>query len=861
MMRRLLFIWSLLFIVAAASAQSVRVSAPHQVAVGEQFQIEYVVNSQDVRSFNPGAMPDGIEILYGPSTSTQSSFQMVNGHTSSSSSTTITYIARATKRGAFTMPAAHVNVSGRNVTSAAYKIQAQGATRVAQRGGSSQVDNIDNSRNNVASAPHGEDLFIRVSANKTHVREQEPILLSYKVYTLVDLTHLDGKVPDLKGFHTQEIKLPTQKTFHREQVGNRTYNTVTWSQYVMYPQMTGKLEIPPIIFHGIVLQETRDPFAFITSGGYEEVKRDIRAPGITITVDPLPARPKNFSGGVGHFNISAQLNKDEAQTGTPLNMRVVVSGTGNLKLIKKPITNIPKELEVYEPKVSDKTKLTANGIEGNMVYDYVIVPQKAGKYTIPPFTFNYFDTTSGQYKTISTQSFDIDVKHGDGEQTIAPVAYPETNNDDIRPLKTSKSLLSGSTDFFASPLYWILIIVLLVIIVIILTMFRKTVADHADAAHLRGKNANKVATRRLRVAALLKQEGRSSDFYDEVLKALWGYVGDKLSMPVEELSRDNISDRLAFKNVEQETISQFIYALDECEYERYAPGDTSGNMDKTYSSAVDAIMKIEHSIKNGNKKNKKTSAQQVLIILLLCFLSSTTASAITKSNADAEYKKGNYQQAIRDYEELLKAMPSPELYYNLGNAYYRSDNMARAILSYERALQLSPSDEDILFNLQMAQSKTIDKITPQPEMFLLKWTKSLINMFSIDGWAYLSVASLLLLIVCVLIWLIADSTRWQATGFYGGLVGSLFFVIAIVFAFIQRSWLNSPNGAIVTASSVTVRQTPATTGKDTFVLHEGTRVDITDRSMKGWLEVHLIDGRNGWIEVNKVEEITTNDKH
>ena len=829
-------------------AQGIRISAPHQVGVGEQFQIEYVVNSQDVRSFHPGNIPDGIEIIYGPSTSTQSSFQMVNGHTSSSSSTTITYIARAKKQGAFTLPAAQANVGGKNVSSSAFKIQAQGGAHASQRSNAPAMDEVDLGHgHHQASAPRGEDLFIRVSANKNHVREQEPILLSYKVYTLVDLTHLDGKVPDLKGFHTQEIKLPSQKTFTREQVGGRTYNTVTWSQYVMYPQMTGKLEIPPITFHGVVLQESRDPFAFITGGGYEEVKRDIKAPGLTITVDPLPARPKDFSGGVGRFNISAQLSKNDSKTGTPMNLRVVVSGNGNLKLIKKPTATLPKEFEVYEPKVTDKTKLTANGIEGNMVYDYVIVPQKAGKFTIPPFSFTYFDVGSAQYKTISTQSFDVEVVQGDGEPATTTLAEPVA--EDIRPLKTGKSLLPGTVDFFSSAIYWVIIVVLLAILVMILAMFRKTAADHADVARLRGKNANKVATRRLRVAALLKDEGRSDDFYEEILKALWGYVGDKLSMPVEQLSRDNISERLAERGVEEDTIDLFLHSLDECEFERYAPGDAKGNMDKTYAAVADAIMKIENTMK------AKVKTDKVGLLLLFFLMTATSASAITKTNADAEYKKGNYQQAIRDYEDLLKANPSADLYYNLGNAYYRTDNMAHAILSYERALQLSPSDEDIRFNLQMAQSKTIDKITPQSEMFLVTWSKALVTCLSIDGWAYVAVISLFLLVALVVVWLLADHLRWRIIGFYGGWLCLLLFLLANVFAFVQRSWLSNRDGAIVMVPSVTVKQTPAKVSKDAFVLHEGARVDITDRAMKGWLGISLIDGREGWVETGKVEEI------
>ena len=860
-MRKMISIWCMMFIITAVEAQTLSVNAPHQVNVGEQFQIEYEVNSQDVHSFHPGNIPDGIEILYGPSTSTQSSFQMVNGHTNSSSSTTITYIARATKRGTFTMPAAHVVVGGKTVNAAAFKIQAQGAGHVSSHRQSSAVNPVDEARRHAAAVPQGEDLFIRVSANKYHVREQEPILLSYKVYTLVDLTQLNGKVPDLKGFHTQEIKLPAQKTFQHEEVNGRTYNTVTWSQYVMYPQMTGKLEIPPITFHGIVLQQVRDPFSFFSGGGYEEVRRDIKAPGVTITVDPLPTRPKDFSGGVGHFNISAQLTEDDYQTGTPMNLRVVVGGAGNLKLIKKPSAHISTSFEVYDPKVTDKTKLTAKGIEGNMVYDYMIVPQETGRLTIPPFTFTYFDTLAGQYKTIKTQAFDVDIRKGNDESAASKSAVADTQNETIRPLKTTTSLFSGTNSFFGSLRYWIIVILLFLIWGIILLMFRKTAADRSDVARLKGKNANKVATRRLRIAALLKTEGRSSDFYDEVLKALWGYIGDRLSMPVEQLSRDNISEQLTAQQVPADTIELFLHSLDECEYERYAPGDSAGNMDKTYASAVKAIMNIEQAMKyNRMNKNRGAGAHTVISVILF-LLPTCNVSAITKNNADSEYQKGNYLQAIHDYEELLKEEPTAELYYNLGNAYYKNDNIARAILAYERAQQLSPGDEDTRFNLEMANAKTIDKIVPQSEMFLLTWAKALVCFLNSNGWAYLAIASLLLLIVLTVTWLLADSMLWRGIGFYGAVCCLLLFILSNIFACIQDTWLHRHDGAIVMSSSVTVRQSPATTAKEAFVLHEGTRVDITDRSMKGWLGIQLINGREGWIDETKVEEITVHARH
>jgi len=862
-MRKFYTIIILLLAVVAAAAQRITVDVPSHVEVGEQFQIEYVVNTQHVRGFQPGNMPDGIEILYGPSTSSQSSFQIVNGHTSSSSSMTITYVARATKRGTFTLPSAQANVGGHVVSSHHARIVAVGGSRASSSGGSAnnEDEEMETRHRSPSTGRLADDLFIRVTANKKHVHEQEPILLTYKVYTLLDLTQLDGKMPDTKGFHTQEVKLPQQKTFHKETVNGRTYNCVTWSQYVMYPQMTGQLEIPSITFHGIVMEEARDPISFITGGGYQEVRRDIKAPGMKILVDPLPAKPAGFSGGVGHMNISAQLNKTDVKAGDPINLRLVVSGVGNLKLVKQPNVVFPADFDKYDAKVTDKTSLTANGVEGNMVYDILAVPRKEGTYTIAPVVFTYYDTHTNSYKTLRTQSFTVNVAKGDG--TVGTVSdYTAVKDEDIHGIMEGKITRRSVSEFFYGSVgYWIIVALLVAAIAVVLFMFRRTAIERADIARLRGKNANKVATRRLRKASSLMKKNSPDEFYDEVLRALWGYVGDKLNMPATELSRDNISERLASHGVDDATIDKFIGALDECEYMRYAPGDARGNMNRTFEAAMTAITDIEGVM----KKQKKASASQpgtsammllaVIVMLLGSPLFSLPANAITKDNADTEYKKGNYLQAVKDYQELLKGGPSAELYYNLGNAYYRLENITQAVLAYERALQLSPGDDDIRFNLQMARQKTIDKITPESEMFFVTWWNQLVSIMGVDTWAYTALISLALFVLLLLVYLMADRVALRKLGFYGGLLLLLLFVLSNVCAAIQRSHIEERSGAVVISSSASVKKIPTATSAEAFLLHEGTKVKIRDRSIKNWFGVKLEDGREGWIESRHLEII------
>ena len=813
--------------ITQVNAQRFTVNVPSQVSVGENFRLVYTIDTQNAKDFRIGDIPEALEIITGPYTSKQTSYMMVNGHTTGSSSITFTFILCATKNGVYTIPPAHITANGKRLSSRNAKVKVSGESQ--NTGGAPRMhddsDNMPDLRD--AGTPiSGKDLFIKVSANKKRVHEQEPILLTYKVYTLVDLTQLEGKMPDLTGFHTQEIPLPQQKSFHIERVNGRPYKCVTWSQYVMYPQMTGKLEIPSITFNGTVIQQNRnvDPFeAFLNGGsGYIEVKRAIKAPGVTIQVDPLPQRPSNFSGGVGKFNISAQLNKSEVKANEPITIRVIIGGTGNLKLIKQPQVKFPKDFDTYDAKITDKTKLTANGVEGNMIYDFLAVPRNQGSYVIPPIEFVYYDIEANAYKTVRTQEFKLDIAKGDGNVNAA-VDYSNLKDKDIHPIKEGEIEIQDINDiFYNSTAYWIILSLLFVIFASVLIIFRKRAIDNADITRLKIKKANRVATRRLKYANTLMLKNEHDKFYDEVLRALWGYVGDKLNMPVEQLSKDNIAERLTQKNVDDETTSMFIRAVDECEYNRYAPGDTKGNMNQTFEAAMTAIIKIENVLR---KKPGSKAPLSLILLAILIFAIPAPATAITKKNADDEYKKGNYMQAIRDYEELLKKGPSVELYYNLGNAYYRTDNITRAVLNYERALLLSPGDDDIRFNLQMARSKTIDKITPKSEMFFVTWYKSLVNFTSIDGWANTAIASIAIALLLILCYLFGKKILIRKAGFYGAMFFVLLFIASNIFAYEQRRILTRRTGAIITSTSAALKKTPVANSEYNTIIHEGSRVE------------------------------------
>ena len=845
-------IFSLLF--SHVVAQTLTGRAPSQVAVGEQFRLSYTVNTDDVKGFRAGNIPEEFDVLMGPSTSTQSSYQLVNGHMSSSSSVTYTYILMAKKNGSFTIPAAQAQVGGKTIQSSELHIKVSGQAQSSQ-GGSRQSSPGEEIRS-AGSAISGSDLFIKVSASKHRVREQEPILLTYKVYTLVGLTQLNGKMADLKSFYTREVPLPAEKSFKVENFNGRAYKTVTWQQYVMFPQATGKLEIPSITYEGLVVQRNRnvDPFeAFFNGGsGYIEVKKQITAPGITIQVDPLPQRPANFSGGVGQFNISATLDQPQVKANNPVKLRVVVSGVGNMKLLKQPVVKFPKDFDSYDAKVTDNTKLTTQGLEGSIVYDYLAVPRHQGDFDIPAIEYTYFDTRSGEYKTVQTEAFKLHVEKGDGTGTVATFNGQEDVkllNSDIHFIHTGSTRQRAIGDyFFGSTEYWITLAVLLLGFVSLFVIFRRRAIENANVVKQRAGKANKVATKRLKKAAKLMAAGKQGDFYDEVLRALWGFVGDKLNMPVEQLSRENISQQLASHHVSEDTIQQFLGALDECEFARYAPGDATGNMNKVYEAAMTAITQIATTM----KKSRTSKSATLLLLLLLLPLS---APAVTKAEADSAYTNEQYQKAAELYEQLLKQGVSADLYYNLGNAYYRMDNMTQAVLNYERALLLSPGDGDIRFNLQMARSKTIDKIVPESEMFFVTWYRSLVNLQSVDAWARMAIIALVGAILLALAYLFANAIWLRKIGFFGGMFFVLVFLVSNLLAWQQKRALIHRTGAVIMPAAVNVKSTPSKNGTDLFILHEGTKVNITDGTMRDWKKIRVADGKEGWIETREIEVI------
>ena len=587
-----------------ADKVSFTASAPDAVVVGDQFRLSYTVTTQKVKDFRAPSIK-GFDVLMGPSRSQQSNTQIVNGNVTSTSSITFTYILMANNAGEYTIPGASIVADGDQMVSNSVRIKV-----LPQDQGDSNSSSSSSTHSSSGTGVSNQDLFITASASKTNVYEQEAFVLTYKIYTRESNLQLNNaKLPDFKGFHSQEIEMTTNARWTPEHYQGRNYYTTVYRQFVLFPQQSGKLYIDPAQFQMTVGKpvQSDDPFDAFFNGGSNviEIKKSISTPKIAINVNPLPAgKPADFSGGVGEFNISSSINNKELKTNDAITIKLVISGTGNLKLISNPEIKFPDDFEVYDPKVDNQVRLTREGLTGNKVIEYLAIPRHAGTYKIPGVSFSYFDIRSKSYKTLKTEEYVINVEKGAGnaDQVIANFTNKEdlkVLNEDIRYIKQNEVTLQPKGSFFyGSMTYWLFYIIPALAFIIFFIIYRKQAAENANVAKMRTKKANKVATKRMKLAGKLLSENKKDAFYDEVLKALWGYISDKLNIPVSRLSKDNIEEKLRNHGVNEELIKEFLNALNDCEFARFAPGDENQAMDKVYSSSIEVISKMENSIKH-----------------------------------------------------------------------------------------------------------------------------------------------------------------------------------------------------------------------------------------------------------------------
>ena len=588
-----------------------KAQAPSQVIAGRPFQLTYSVNQRS-RDLRAPEFTD-FDVLAGPYTSTSSSTSFVNGHRTSSFSQTYTYTLMAQRAGSFTIGPATVKVDGENVQSNGVRIQVLPEDEEPSGQQSPSTANRQSGQNSQSSQSGGsvssDNLFVRTIASKTHVHEQEALMVTYKLYFAnVDVAQLTNntKLPEFTGFLKQELEQGEIQT-ELEHYNGRNYQTAVLYRTILYPQHSGELKIDPARFEAVLRVQTRTQARSIFDdffGTYTNVTRMLTAPGVTIHVASLPGgKPAGFSGGVGKFSLTPSISQTDVQTNDAVTIKLDITGAGNMKLLKTPAIDWPEGFEPYDPKVTNNFNTTTAGVSGTKSIEYLAIPRSPGDYTIPPVRFSYFDIGDKTYRTLSTPEYTIHVKRGANEPAVVSthsteeVAYAQKEEikqlgSDIRYINTKPLEYSRRNVAFSFKHVWLFYVVPLLIALVLLVVLRKQIKENADITRVRYKRANKVAQKRLKAAAAALKANDKDRFYEEVERAAWTYLSDRLSIPTAELNKDNIASILRQKGVGEELISAVTEVLGTAEFARYAPA-TDHAMDDLFDATTRLINQLE----------------------------------------------------------------------------------------------------------------------------------------------------------------------------------------------------------------------------------------------------------------------------
>lgn len=586
--------------IAVSEAQvTFKATAPASVVEGEQFRLSYVLN-QEGRDLRLPDLSD-FDILFGPSTSTSFSQRTINGKTTSERSVTYTYILVAKTTGTFTIGPASISVDGANYQSNSLKVEVlppDEKSSQSSRGGGSSSGSATVSDN---------DAFIRAIVSKNNPYEQEGFTVTFRLYTTLNIVNF-GRIqfPEFEGFMVEEIDVPVNQQLQMERYNGRNYYTADLRKTLLFPQKSGQITIPSgrleMVFS---VPSGRSVTTFF---GSQELMVDVNKTLVTnpvvINVKPLPAnRPASFANAVGTFTMKPNINTTQLRANEAISLRLEISGTGNMKLISNPVVEFPSNFEVYDPTVTNALNVTSNGLTGIRTIEYMAIPRYEGNYTIPPVEFSYFDINTNSYKTLTTEEYSLQITKGDpGSITSSNFVNQQDVRveQDIRFLKTGEPNYLSISNFFVGSLnYWLWYIIPFVLLVVLFIINRKQARENANVALMRNRKANKIAIKRLKLAEKYLKEQKKENFYDEVLRAIWGYFSDKLSIPVANLSKNNIENELSKNGISGELISRFMQILDTCEFARYAPAESDAEMESVYNNTFNAIGEMENRLKKS----------------------------------------------------------------------------------------------------------------------------------------------------------------------------------------------------------------------------------------------------------------------
>ncbi len=599
----------------AQDTPTLTVSAKKQVMVGERFQVVFEANAEG-KNFQAPSF-NGFTVVGGPFTSSSSSFSMVNGSMSHTVKNTYTFALQAYQEGTFHVGSATLTVKGNKVSSEPFdiKVVPDDGSHAAPSGGGASSGQGRSQQNTNDPQVSGKDLFLSVIPSKKSVYVGDQVVLTYKIYTKVPVSSLSvERMPSYAGFWTKDITDNSgslrQST---EYVNGIEYTTAEVQKIVVVPQRAGKLTLDPMIIECVAQirtesnrQRSMDPFeAFFNDPFFNRnianVKKELTSQTLNIEVKSLPenGKPASFAGAVGNYNFKSEIDKTELRTNDAFTLTLTVSGSGNVELLQMPTPVFPPDFEVYDPKVSTSVNTTANGLSGTKKAEYLVIPRRAGNFTVPSVEFSYFNPANESYQSSKTEPYEIKVEKGAGSDEGGGI-YASNQEDikylgsDVRHIMTGDARLKPtSTIFFGSAAYFVALLALLVLFIVLLFVLKKREQLTQDTAANRNRKADKVSRGRLKNAYQFLKTKDQEKFYVEMSQALWGYIADKMGIERSKLSMDTVSETMKSKNVPDELTQQFVDTLNSCEFARFAPGSAEEKMDDLYQRGIDVISKAE----------------------------------------------------------------------------------------------------------------------------------------------------------------------------------------------------------------------------------------------------------------------------
>lgn len=609
MIKKLIVFLLFVFSIVGAGAEQTQfvMSAPSAVEMGQQFRLTFTVNDRGTDLQLPPGLSNNFEILMGPSTGQSTSMRSINGQTTTEVTFSFTYILRARSEGTFDIRPASIKVNGKVFESNELKIQV-----VKSKSGQQPQQQTPNgsSGEQLSQTELGADnLFLRVELSKRNVFRGEQLIATVKLYADPDIP-ISGfdevNLPTYEGFYTQDIEIPKQINFNREVYNDRIYQVGILKKTVLIPQQNGKLTIEPFNMSLLVQQRVR-PRSFFDDffSGIQTVKARINSSPVTVNVKDIPPQPENFYGGVGTFTVNSELSADNVTTNDAVTLKLTITGTGNLRLIRNPELELPSDFEVYDPRTTENIRTTDNGVTGSKTIEYLFQPRFEGDYKIPSIPFTFFNPATATYETRSTQEYNLTVEKGTGDQSPTVISSRQKENiqllgQDIRFIRQGNPMLRiQGTTFYGTPVFYSVYGGSTLLFLILIFVYRKKVRENANVALMRNKKANRIAIKRLKKASVYMKSNQNEAFYEAILKAFWGYLSDKLGIPVAKLNRENAIASLNTRNVDESLISDFTGIIEQAEYARYSPSGGSEARGELYNKAVSTMSRLEKQIRKG----------------------------------------------------------------------------------------------------------------------------------------------------------------------------------------------------------------------------------------------------------------------